>query len=289
MPATISDYSSAQLVVIGLQYAFGLSGLALLWRDRANLRARFAGTAPARLAPPPYPLIWLAAGAGFAIGGALIFNIAASWIGARWFARSPTGEIGTLELLVGGATQLGVLAGVAHLWFWHLRAYRSPEGSPRPVYALRAIGAGAASLLAILPSLWIASLLWTSLLKAYDIKPEAQPVIVFFAKNQDPLSIGVMMLVAVALAPITEELVFRAGVFRALRGQIARPLAILLPSVVFAAIHGSFTMFPPLLVLAVGLSLAYEHTGHPLTPITAHALFNLNTLVLVLAGVGTDN
>ena len=38
---------------------------------------------------------------------------------------------------------------------------------------------------------------------------------------------------------------------------------------------------------AICLALAYERVGHPLVPIVAHALFNLNTLILLLAGLPT--
>jgi membrane protease YdiL (CAAX protease family) len=33
-------------------------------------------------------------------------------------------------------------------------------------------------------------------------------------------------------------------------------------------------------------SLAYERTGRIAVPIIAHGLFNLNTIILILAGVG---
>jgi len=43
----------------------------------------------------------------------------------------------------------------------------------------------------------------------------------------------------------------------------------------------------PLFVLAVVFCLAYERTGRIETTIIAHALFNLNTFVLVAAGIGS--
>jgi uncharacterized protein len=38
-------------------------------------------------------------------------------------------------------------------------------------------------------------------------------------------------------------------------------------------------------VLGVAFALAYERTGRILVPIIGHALFNLNTILLLLAGV----
>lgn len=53
---------------------------------------------------------------------------------------------------------------------------------------------------------------------------------------------------------------------------------------IFSLLHFSWAALLPLAVLAVGISVAYERSGHPLTPITTHALFNLNTLVFLLVG-----
>jgi membrane protease YdiL (CAAX protease family) len=65
-----------------------------------------------------------------------------------------------------------------------------------------------------------------------------------------------------------------------------RWLALLLPSVLFAGLHANLASFVPLALLGVVFSLAYERTGRIAVPIIAHALFNLNTIVLILAGVG---
>ena len=59
----------------------------------------------------------------------------------------------------------------------------------------------------------------------------------------------------------------------------------MLPSAVWASLHG-LTAFAPLLALGVVLSLAYERTGNLAVPMLAHALFNLNTILLLLAGAG---
>ena len=90
---------------------------------------------------------------------------------------------------------------------------------------------------------------------------------------------------SVVVAPVTEELIFRRGLFRWLRTRLPRPAALLLPAVLFAALHANLASFPALVVLGVIFSLAYERTGRIGTSIVAHALFNLHTILLVLAGV----
>ena len=69
--------------------------------------------------------------------------------------------------------------------------------------------------------------------------------------------------------------------------------ALLIPALLFASLHVNWVTleglasFAPLAVLAIMFSLAYERTGHIGTPMVAHALFNLNTVILIFAGVGT--
>jgi hypothetical protein len=91
--------------------------------------------------------------------------------------------------------------------------------------------------------------------------------------------------VAILVAPISEELLFRAGIFRYVRTRLPRWLALLLPALLFALLHLDVGSFVPLVTLAVIFSLAYERTGNIGTTMVAHALFNLNAAVLVLAGV----
>jgi membrane protease YdiL (CAAX protease family) len=101
------------------------------------------------------------------------------------------------------------------------------------------------------------------------------------------------MVLAIVMAPITEELVFRAGFFRYCRTRLPRWAALLVPSLLFASLHVNWstleglTSFAPLVVLAIMFSLAYERTGNIGTAIVAHALFNLNTVILIFSGVDT--
>jgi membrane protease YdiL (CAAX protease family) len=102
-----------------------------------------------------------------------------------------------------------------------------------------------------------------------------------------------MIALAVVIAPLNEELVFRAGIFRYLRTRIPRWAALLLPALTFAALHVNWqnlqglSSLAPLVVLAIVLAIAYERTGNIGTSIVAHACFNLNTIVVILSGLNT--
>jgi membrane protease YdiL (CAAX protease family) len=94
-----------------------------------------------------------------------------------------------------------------------------------------------------------------------------------------------MLLVACVLAPIYEEQLFRAGLYRFCRQRLGRGAALIISGVCFGALHGNWAGFLPLAGLGMGLALAYEATGSIRVPIIAHGLFNLNTVLVLLSGL----
>jgi len=94
--------------------------------------------------------------------------------------------------------------------------------------------------------------------------------------------------VAVLLAPVAEEVLFRGILYPAIK-QAGHPrLALWGTALLFAAIHMNLVTFVPLAVLALVLTGLYEWTNNLLAPITAHVLFNaLNFgMLLVLQQIG---
>ena len=89
-----------------------------------------------------------------------------------------------------------------------------------------------------------------------------------------PLQVA-LAIMAILIAPLVEELLFR-GLFQTMiRSYLRRPWpAIVLASLLFAAIHEDRSHWPSLFVLALGLGYAYESSGSLLRPIFMHALFN---------------
>lgn len=141
------------------------------------------------------------------------------------------------------------------------------------------------ALLAALPLLVVTSIGWTSLLEALGLPNTPQDVVTIFAKMHSPLVIAGMLLVACVLAPIYEELLFRAGLYRFCRQRLGRSWALVISGGSFGALHGNWAGFLPLALLGMGLALAYEATGSIRVAIIAHGLFNLNTMVVVLSGL----
>ena len=114
---------------------------------------------------------------------------------------------------------------------------------------------------------------------------EPQALLAIFDHTKSRLVLAAMVLVAGGLAPVYEEIVFRAGLYRFCRRWLGRNWALALSGAIFGAMHGNLAGFLPLAVLGALLALAYEATGSLRVPIVAHALFNLNTVAVVFAGL----
>lgn len=84
---------------------------------------------------------------------------------------------------------------------------------------------------------------------------------------------------AVVVAPIAEELLFRGLLFAALRRRLGLWPAAIGSSAVFTAIHVEVVLSQPvalagLLTLGVVLAWAFQRTGSLVVPVVAHAVFN---------------
>jgi membrane protease YdiL (CAAX protease family) len=264
----------ATSAVLAVEFALLIGGLVLLWRQALSSAARGR---PALLPAWDVSLsdfflfLWLVI-----IGGV------AGQFGLSLFLKHHPLDKPHLAIIGTAAFHGGMLLGMAAYRFFFSRS--KPHLTPA---VLRALNSGVATFLIALPVITAVSLLWQGLLYLCHITPENQEAIDLLRDTDSPTLRFLLLVVAIMLAPITEELIFRAGIFRYVRTRLPRWAALLLPAVLFAALHANLGSFVPLVALAVVFSLAFERTGNIGTTIVAHALFNLNASVLVLAGMNT--
>lgn len=224
----------------------------------------------------------------FSIG--VLGQTAAQGFLKEFIASSPS-RAGLEVLVYGTAFHGGALLGwrlfpaMRRRWHFDYGApppVEEPAAQPAwPVPFYQAVG----TLLVALPILILFNLGWTLLLRALGLPEEPQDLIAIFANTKSSLVLAGMLVVACVLAPLSEELMFRAGLYRFCRQRLGRPTALLINGVCFGALHGNWAGFLPLALLGVALSLAYEATGDIRVSVVAHALFNLNTVVIVLSGI----
>lgn len=267
--------STLLFFIAAAQLALVIGGMMLLWRLGLSAKAR---AMPVALGPWEisvtdfFMMLW------FVIAGGFI----APFTAGLWFKHHPV----PTDAAVIYSTALfhaGMLAGV--LVF---RATIGRRGAANPVPNVRPppnpILAGIATYLVTLPVVLGTSLLWQLLLKVCNV-PAPQQEAIDILRSAHGLPQIVLLGSAIILAPFTEELIFRAGIFRYSRTRIPRWAALILPAALFSAMHMNLASFVPLIALGVVFALAYERTGRISTTIIAHALFNLTTTMLVLAGI----
>jgi hypothetical protein len=167
------------------------------------------------------------------------------------------------------------------------RAAASQPHAPAPIGSvLQVIRGGFLTFLVVMPLALGAGFLWERFLQAVGLPTERQELVDLFSRTKSPALLAFLVTLALVLAPVAEELVFRAGIFRFLRSRTPRWVAFVGSAGLFAALHGNWFSSLPLFILGLVFAAGYERTGRIAVPMLAHALFNLNTLLLVLSGVG---
>lgn len=100
----------------------------------------------------------------------------------------------------------------------------------------------------------------------------------FDAMKRNPLCLLVLCLIG----PLTEELVFRAGISRSLfRAGLPQWAAAVVSSFAFALVHGNLAQGIPAFILGIALSLLYFRTGNLRLCLPAHILNNAAAVVLL--------
>ena len=129
------------------------------------------------------------------------------------------------------------------------------------------------------------ALMSSVLIQAFGDQVEPQKLVKLIAEesakqeNIGPLIFFVVM--AVAVAPVAEEILFRGILYPAIK-QIGYPrVAAIGTALLFALFHVNLLTFASLTVVALGLIALYEFTDNLLAPITAHAVFNASNLIML--------
>jgi membrane protease YdiL (CAAX protease family) len=151
----------------------------------------------------------------------------------------------------------------------------------------RVAGTALVTLLAVSPLVDMTQLGFSALAERlqWELEPQALPM--EFLAAESHWTIVLITGMAVVLAPLFEELLFRGLLYRSLGPFLGRLPAAGLTAALFAWTHGSLSVFPGLVVLGLGLTVAYELTGSLATPILMHAGFNLRSLLIMTALRGT--
>lgn len=163
-----------------------------------------------------------------------------------------------------------------------IRGQALPSAIERPFSVSTTVRDGGIAFLLVLPVIVSVGLLWGVLLRSLNLPSVEQDIVGVFARTDSGVALAGLLILATIVAPLTEELIFRAGIFRVLRGRIGRWPAIAISSSLFALLHASWLGFAPLFCLGAVFCIAYERSRNIAVPIIAHGLFNLNSIAMIV-------
>jgi membrane protease YdiL (CAAX protease family) len=105
-----------------------------------------------------------------------------------------------------------------------------------------------------------------------------QNIVEFFSGSRTIQQRIMIIVFAVAVAPVVEEFLFRFFLYGVLKRYFGRLLGVIFSALLFAAAHAHLPSFAPLFVLGSCFAIAYEWSGSILVSMTMHSLFNSLTL-----------
>jgi membrane protease YdiL (CAAX protease family) len=164
---------------------------------------------------------------------------------------------------------------------YHHLTWSELLGPARPGFG-RAIALGVAVVAVALPLTLGLNGLCEILLTQLFGKAEMQPTMKILESSISLPQRLYFGLSAIVLAPLLEEILFRAIIYRGIKQRGHPRLALWGSSLLFATIHFSLLTFVPLTMLAIILALLYDRADHLMAPILTHSLFNAVNFFLYL-------
>jgi uncharacterized protein len=189
-------------------------------------------------------------------------------------AQTAPRNLGTRDLVASAVLTFGLLLALAG--FLRLRRFdlNLMAGFSKIGFFRTAI-TGAVLLLAAYPLLFLADIVTQRFLRS---APQKQAILELFSQSSTVEQRILIIVLAVALAPVAEEFIFRFFLYGVVKRYGGRVVGIVASALLFAAVHGHLPSFLPLFVLGVCLAIAYEWSGSILVSMMMHALFNAVTL-----------
>lgn len=146
----------------------------------------------------------------------------------------------------------------------------------------------------LIPVIWVTALVWSTVLTELaeagiidSLSP--QPLIKLFQDGGELPAIILLVIAAVVVAPIVEEIIFRGCIYRFLKSQTTLFGAQVLSGALFAVVHSNTMSFLPLVAVGIILARVYEKSGSLSVAIWFHAFFNAFSLsMLFITGLSEN-
>ena len=138
----------------------------------------------------------------------------------------------------------------------------------------RAVWLAVLAVAVALPVSWLLNLTSAWIMTSFHVTPTAQQAVQTLQtaeSSRDRLYFG---LIAIVVAPVVEELLFRGILYPAVKQRGHPQLALWGTAILFAATHNNVMTFVPLMFLALVLTWLYERTDNLAASMITHGLFN---------------
>jgi hypothetical protein len=142
----------------------------------------------------------------------------------------------------------------------------------------RAVSTAIVLLLAATPLILLAEGLTQTFLGGESSKQE---IVDLFTNSRTIEQRVTIIVLAVVVAPISEEFIFRFFIYGVLRRYFGVAVGLVFNALIFAAAHTHLPSAAPLFVLGSCFTLAYEWSGSILVSMAMHALFNGTQLIFL--------
>jgi membrane protease YdiL (CAAX protease family) len=196
--------------------------------------------------------------------------------------RLPTGA----DLVASTLFQIGTMAlAVAACLYLSQAGWRNLLGTTPRNTAHQAIATGLRGGVMMLVPVWLLAGLGSLAVRRLHWPELQQETLQWLVNGQlGDFSRFWLIAVAVVVAPVAEELVFRGLLLPHLAQQGTRVgRGLLLASLLFAALHLHAPGLLPLFGVALACSAGFLATGNLLTPVVMHAVFNAISLLVLFA------
>lgn len=178
------------------------------------------------------------------------------------------------HLIESGIFTVGLLLVVAG--FLRLRRFDLDSlGGFSKIGFFRTAVTGGVLMLAAYPLIFLADAITQRVLQK---PPEKQAIVELFNASGTLEQRILIIVLAVSVAPLAEEFIFRFFLYGVVKRYLGRALGVMISALLFAAVHAHAPSFAPLFVLGACFAIAYEWSGSILVSMTMHAFFNALTL-----------
>ena len=223
------------------------------------------------------------------------------WLGCTFMLALAPGaaiaglfEDGSVAQMAANVTVLPVAILVAvTVWFQVNRRFYQSSISLADAFGFNRKNTGRCLLLGLATGLVLVlhrhdelALMTSQLIQSLGDQAEPQKLVTLIAeesaKQENIGTLIFFVVMAVAVAPVAEEILFRGILYPAVK-QLGHPrVAVIGTALLFALFHVNLLTFASLTAVALALIALYEFTDNLLAPITAHAVFNASNLIMLL-------